>query len=88
MSRTQENFAANMVHNRRRSSGGQQQDGEVPDKPLRIYGSANRMTGGAGQDIDDLSDWELQSHITGRSAISQFSQINARKVKGLETIYL
>jgi hypothetical protein len=37
---------------------------------------------------DDLSDWEKQSHRSGRSMMSQFSQVNAMKVKGLETIYL
>lgn len=37
---------------------------------------------------DDLSDWERQSHRSGRSQMSQFSQINHQRVKGLETIYL
>lgn len=41
---------------------------------------------------DDLSGddaaWERQSHRSGRSQASQFSHVNALKVKGLETIYL
>jgi hypothetical protein len=32
--------------------------------------------------------WERGSHRSGRSQGSQFSQVNALKVKGLETIYL
>lgn len=44
--------------------------------------------GGQGDFPDNLSDWEKQSHRSGRSMMSHFSQFNAMKVKGLETIYL
>lgn len=84
MSRTGENFAANMIHNPRRSGGVQQQnqdqqqdhfpprDVDANGQPHRIYGSANRASGEieGEQDIDDLSDWERHSHRSGRSAMS------------------
>lgn len=47
------------------------------------------MPGEGGNEFgENLSDWERQSHRSGRSQMSHFSQFNAMKVKGLETIYL
>lgn len=74
---------------------GQQESPRVGDNGEynRIYGTAKGSgahEGPGGQQMlgDDLSDWERQSHRSGRSAMSQFSQVNQLKVKGLETIYL
>ena len=45
----------------------------------RIYGSAKGKEGLGGlqpdqfENMADLSDWERQSHRSGRSAMSQFS---------------
>ena len=94
LSRTQDNFASNLVNPRR--SGMLHPEGTQGEEHYRrIYGSAK----GKGQpeqyeDMSDLNggppgqDWDRQSHRSGRSAMSQFSHVNQRKVKGLETIYL
>ena len=41
-----------------------------------------------GDDLSDGEGWERGSNRSGRSRMSQFSQVNQLKVKGLETIYL
>lgn len=49
----------------------------------RIYGTARGLA-----DLENLSDWEKDSQESGKSAMSQFTQVNVNKVKGLEHIYL
>lgn len=41
-----------------------------------------------GDDDSDGEGWDGQSYRSGRSQQSRFSQVNHKKIKGLETVYL
>ena len=81
MSRTQDNFASNMGGVRRSGLMVQNQGSprEETGEYQRIYGTGkgrardNYGPGGVPNLGDDLSDWERQSHRSGRSQMSQFS---------------